>query len=110
MHENVVDYGQKSSSEYKFRKKADLWHNQYYLVDSFRKYNDKIHNSKIMNHKITYNYFLSPSQPVIERFLYLYVNLSTSLLKKTGRFTTPRFPHVKTLRQSVFHVHKHGFH
>ena len=22
-----------------------------------------------MNHKITYNYFLSPSQPVIDRFL-----------------------------------------
>jgi hypothetical protein len=72
-----------------------LWHNQYYLVDSFRKYNDKIHNSKIMNHKITYNYFLSPSQPVIERFLYLYVNLSTSLLKKRDVSQRPVSPMLK---------------
>ena len=37
-----------------------------------RKDKHKIHNSKIMNHKITYNSFLSPSQPVIERFFLLY--------------------------------------
>ena len=71
MHENVVDYGQKNSSKYKSRKKADLWHKSYYLVVWCYKDSHNNQKSKIMNHKITHNSKLSSlSLPTCHRTLF----------------------------------------